>query len=618
MGFYLVQFLTGLASASSLFLTAAGLTLVFGVTRIVNFAHGTFYMLGAYLAWALVMALGTGPLGYWGALLLAALVVALLGALVEVVLLRRIYGAPEIFQLATTFGLALVLADGVRFVFGPADRLGPRPPGLEGAVVLLGEPIPTYDLFLVAVGPLVLLLLWLLSRHTRLGILIRAAAEDREMAAALGVDERRLFTAVFALGAFLAGLGGALQLPRETLHLEMDLEVIAEVFVVTVMGGMGSVPGAFLAAVLIRELEAFGILFLPRITLVLAFLLLAAVLVVRPQGLLGEREGEVRADPRLLRPLTPMTTPIRLLVLLLLLALALLPLYAPPYALILAGDMAVFALYAASLHLLLAPAGLVSFGHAAYFGLGAYGAALAVQLGGFTTLPALAAGLLLAAVGALLFGAVARRLAGVDFAMLSLAFAAILWGVAVQWDEVTGGDDGLLGIWPAAWLSAPAAWYGLTLLLVAAGLALLRLLVFAPFGLALRAVRDHPRRAATLGLHPERQRWAALVVAGALAGLAGALQAFAKGSVFPDVLAIPRSVEGLVAVLLGGLHQLGGPVVGAAAFVLLEDWAARLPWWRAVVGGTVLAVTVLMPEGLMGTLARLGRQLPRLAQEGRR
>ncbi len=616
MGFFLVQFLTGLASASALFLVAAGLTLVFGVTRIVNFAHGSLAMLGAYLAWALVGVLPAGPLGWWGGILVAALAVALFGLLVEVVVLRRVYGAPEIFQLATTFGLALLIEDLVRVLFGPADRLGPRPPGLAGTVILLGEPMPTYDLFLVFVGPAVLGLLWALARRTRFGVLVRAASEDREMAAALGVDERRLFSAVFALGAFLAGLGGALQLPRETLHLEMDLEVIVEVFLVTVLGGMGSIPGAFLAAVLIRELEAFGILLFPRITLVLAFLVMAVVLVVRPQGLLGETETGSGPDPRLLRPLRPAGSRARLATALLVGLLVLLPWLVPPYGLVLAADVMVFALYAASLHLLLGPAGLVSFGHAAYFGLGAYGAALAVDRLGLGTFPALALAVAAAALGALLFGAVARRLAGVYFAMLSLAFAAILWATAVQWDELTGGDDGILGVWPDPRLSPLVVWYELVLVLTVLALVLLRTLIFAPFGLALRAVRDHPVRAATLGLRPGALRVAVLAVAGALAGLAGGLHAFAKGSVFPDVLHVARSVEGLVAVLLGGLHGAGaGPVIGAAVFVLLEDWASRLPWWRTVVGGTILLVTVAMPEGITGGLARLAGRWRRRVRE---
>ncbi|GBD41594.1 High-affinity branched-chain amino acid transport system permease protein LivH [bacterium HR39] len=609
MGFYLVQLLTGLASASSLFLVAAGLTLVFGVSRIVNFAHGALYMLGAYLAWALVSALPHGPLGFWGGVLAAAAAVGLFGALVEVMVLRRTYRAPELFQLAATFGLALVIEDLVLMVFGPRDRLGPPAPGLGGAVRVLGEPVPFYDLFLVAAGPAVLLLLWLLATRTRFGILVRAASEDRETAAALGVDERRLFTAVYALGAALAGLGGALQLPRETIHHGMDVEIIAEAFVVTVVGGMGSIPGAFVAAVVIRVLQALGILWLPRIALFLTFLVLALVLVVRPFGLFGEREGPPRPDPRLLVPYRPLPPAGRAAVALLVLALALLPRLLDPYTLVVATDVLIFALFAAALHFAMGPGGLVSFGHAAYFGGGAYLAALLVRDLGLSMLPALAAGALGAGVLAVVFGSFTARLAGVYFAMLTLAFAQLLWAAATQFTELTGGHDGILGIWPPAWAATPESFYLFTLALAVPSLAVLRHLVFTPFGQALRGARDHPVRLLTLGLAPQRLLWVAFALSGFFSGLAGALHAFAKGSVFPDLLAIPASVDALVAVLLGGLQTLAGPIPGAALLVGIEAWTAAVPWPRLVLGGLVLAVAVAFPAGIVGGLAGLVRRL---------
>jgi branched-chain amino acid transport system permease protein len=261
MDFLLVQFLTGLASASSLFLLASGLSIIFGVTRIVNFAHGAFYMLGAYIAYSLTERM-SGALGFWGGLLVASLVVAALGALLEIVLLRRIYGAPELFQLLATFGVTLVVQDLVILLWGSEDLVGRRAPGFGGAVDVLGQAVPTYDLLLIALGPVVLGLLWLLFHRTRFGVLVRAATQDRDMVAALGVNQKWLFTGVFALGTALAGLAGALQLPTAVSHT-MDLRIV-EVFVVVVIGGLGSVTGAFIAAVLVSELNAFGIWCCPR------------------------------------------------------------------------------------------------------------------------------------------------------------------------------------------------------------------------------------------------------------------------------------------------------------------------------------------------------------------
>ncbi len=288
MDFLVIQTLNGLASASSLFLVASGLSIIFGVTRIVNFAHGSFYMLGAYLAVTLIRWIGgeTG-LGFWSGVLLAAAAVAVLGALIEITILRRIYHAPELFQLLATFGVVLMIQDLTLWIWGPEDQLGPRAPGLRSFVTILGNRFPSYELFLIFVGPIVLAGLWLLFNRTRWGTLVRAATQDREMVGALGVNQRLLFTSVFMFGAFLAGFGGALQLPREAVTLHMDLAMITEVFVVVVVGGLGSITGAYLAAVLIGLVHAFGIVYFPKSTLVLAFLVMAVVLVVKPYGLLG-------------------------------------------------------------------------------------------------------------------------------------------------------------------------------------------------------------------------------------------------------------------------------------------------------------------------------------------
>ena len=240
---FVVQLLNGLTGASSLFFVAAGLSLIFGVTRIVNFAHGSFFMVGIYIAYTLVEQLGPVA-GFWPALLLAALAVGVIGALIEVLLLRRIYKAPELFQLLATFALVLVIQDAVLWLWGPDELLGPRAPGLSGSVLVLGRQFPSYDLFLIVAGPVVLAAVWALLTRTRFGALVRAASQDREMVSALGVNQAWLFTAVFALGALLAGLGGALQLAREPASLEMDLNTIGSAFVVVVVGGMGSIPGA--------------------------------------------------------------------------------------------------------------------------------------------------------------------------------------------------------------------------------------------------------------------------------------------------------------------------------------------------------------------------------------
>ncbi|MEM8794512.1 MAG: ABC transporter permease, partial [Pseudomonadota bacterium] len=471
MSLIVAQFITGLANAAALFLVASGLSLIFGVTRIVNFAHGSLYMLGAYIGYSLMQVL-PGAFGFWGSILLAGLAVGLIGVIIEICVLRPVYRAPELFQLVATFGVILVIQDIALWVWGPDDLLGPRAPGLKGIVRIMGEPIPQYDLALIAITPFILFGLWYLITRTRVGVLVRAATQDREMVGALGVNQSWLFTGVFFLGAALAGLGGAIQLPKGGADLLMDFNILAAIFVVVVIGGMGSLPGAFIAAVLISVLNVFGVTYLPQSTLVLMFVVMAVVLMVRPYGLLGREEvagehGQV-GEPE--RPIKPASSRARIMVAAGLALLAAVPLFGGNFTQILITDIVIFCLFAASLHFILGLGGLVSFGHAAYFGGGAYVAALLVSLAGTPMEIAFLLAPIGAGLGAVIIGWLCMRLTGVYFAMLTLAFAQLLWSLVYQWTEVTGGDDGIVDLWPSDWLNGTTTYYYFTLLLGVGGI----------------------------------------------------------------------------------------------------------------------------------------------------
>ncbi|WP_407176155.1 ABC transporter permease [Bradyrhizobium sp. STM 3562] len=603
MAFYVAQFLTGLASAASLFLVASGLSIIFGVTRIVNFAHGAFYMLGAYVAYTLTERFA-GAFGFWGGIVAAAIVVAVIGAVVEIVLLRRIYHAPELFQLLATFGLTLMVEDLVVLIWGPNDLLGRRAPGFKGAVDFFGQSVPSYDLFLIVFGPVVLGVLWLLFQRTRWGVLVRAATQDRDMVAALGVNQKWLFTSVFAVGVFLAALGGALQIPRDAVNHAMDLRVIVDVFVVVVIGGLGSILGAFVAAVLVSELNAFGILIFPKISIILVFLVMAVVLIVRPWGLFGKREAPARRTPGItVDPWRPLTANERLAACAMLLCAAALPLVGGNYAVSVGSEIAIFVIFAISLHVLMAVGGLASFGHAAYFGLGAYGVAFLAKMAGLPMIACLLLGPLLGCLGAAVFGFFAVQLSGVYFAMLTLAFAQIVWSVAFQWVEVTGGDNGILGVWPERWAASPSHFYWLTLGVAALAAGGLRMLVFSPFGFALRAMRDSPLRSEAIGINGKRMQWTAFVISGTVAGVAGALFAYLKGSVFPDSLGIPLSVDALVMVLLGGVETVSGGIVGAIVYKALNIWlVSQTDLSKLVLGAFIVLIVVAFPKGIVGML----------------
>jgi branched-chain amino acid transport system permease protein len=611
------QALNGLAAASSLFFVGAGLSLIFGVTRIVNMAHGSLYMVGLYLAYSIATAIG-GGWGYWAGVVAAALLVAALGALIEIALLRRIYHVPELFQLLATFAVVLVLNDATLWLWGPEDLLGPRAPGLRGAVDVLGRRFPAYDLFMIAAGPIVLLILHLAMTRTRFGRLVRAATQDREMVGALGVNQALLFTAVFTAGSLLSGLGGALQLAREPANLAIDLTVIGDAFVVVVVGGMGSIPGAYLAAVIIAEVKALcigvGVVHLggpdvnfSKLTLVAEFIVMAAVLILRPQGLLGGVMVAPRAVGATESPLRPASKWFKTGAAVLLVALvSLAAAHAnSPYALVLGTDVLIAVIFAASLHFIMGPGGMHSFGHAAYFGLGTYGAALLVKFLQAPMLTALLAAPAVAGLGAMLFGWFAVRLSGIYLAMLTLAFAQIVWSIVFQWQDFTGGSNGMLGIWPSPPFDAPWRFYLLTLAVAVVVVVALRTVVFSPFGYAMRAGRDSPLRAEAIGIDVKRVHWIAFAMAGAAAGLAGGLFAFAKGSISPETINVGRSIDAIVMVLLGGLESLSGPIAGAAIFATLQDTVMRqAEYWRALLGAIILVLVLIFPGGIVGSLVK--------------
>jgi branched-chain amino acid transport system permease protein len=604
-----LQLLNGLSHATTLFLMASGLTLIFGVTRIVNFAHGSFFMLGALWSahavtnWWPDMA-GTA-LGYGTVILMGACVAALLGAVTEVLLLKRMRHAPQLYQLVATFGLTLALHDAMRWFFGPEEVFAPRFPGLKGAIQLGESYFPTWQLFTLALGPLVWLGLHLLLTRTLWGQRVKAATQDREMLDALGVNPAPLMLGVVMLGCGLAGLAGALQLPREPANLQMDVNVVVETFVVVVTGGLGSIGGAFAAAVLIGVIHALGLSFFPQATLVLVFLTMAVVLVWRPQGLAGSAAHAEQRETIPVFALWPVAGWGRAVFVLAFVGLTLLAWGQGDYGRSLAEDVMVMMLFGLSLQWMMALGGLVSFGHAAFFALGAYGAALSHLHWGAGLPAALAAGMTLALAVALAFGALVVRSSGVYLAMLSLALAQMIWAGATQWVDLTGGDNGLIGlrlIAPEPRALWDAALCGFMLLALAGMARVAR----SSRGAALQAVRDAPLRAAASGLPVQALRYQVFVGSATLAGLAGGLWAAFKGAVFPSVASVAMSVDALLVILLGGVHQLWGSAVGSALLV----WGGAalgqgLDYWRGVLGLVIMLVMVLAPSGVLGAVQQL-------------
>ena len=280
------QVLNALALAGLLFLVSAGLSLVFGILRVVNFAHGVFYMLGAYLGFTAVALTGW----FWPALVIVPPVVGVLGALLEASTLRFIYRRLPIYQLLLTFGLALILEESIRVLCGPTAKGVEAPPLLQGAVALGGIVYPKYRLFLVVLGLAVGATVWLLLQRTRAGLVIRAVAQNSEMADCLGADVARVRTLVFGAACALAGLGGVAAAPMTTAYLGMGIGVIVDAFVVVVIGGLGSIPGSMVGSLIVGAAQTWGAFYIPETAMVIMYAVMGLILIFRPWGLFGEEE----------------------------------------------------------------------------------------------------------------------------------------------------------------------------------------------------------------------------------------------------------------------------------------------------------------------------------------
>lgn len=286
------RLLGGLASAAVIYLVASGLSLVFGVMGVLNFAHGVLYTLGAYLGFTVSNTVGGGVLGFLLAVLVAPLVVGAIGAVMEVGFLRPIYGRELLYQLLLTFAFVLIIDDLIRIVYGANFINTGVPSFLTGTVSVAGRPFPIYQLALIVVAVAVGFGLEFFVRRTRWGTILRATALDDEMAGALGINVPRVWTVVFVLGAALGALGGVLAGPMRSLFPGMGFDIIVEAFLVVVIGGLGSLVGAAIGAVLVGLFRAFGIIVSPGLELVFIYILVVVVLIARPRGLAG-REVEL-------------------------------------------------------------------------------------------------------------------------------------------------------------------------------------------------------------------------------------------------------------------------------------------------------------------------------------
>jgi branched-chain amino acid transport system permease protein len=605
MEFVVAQLLNGLVYGMLLFLMAAGLSLIFGLMNVVSLAHGSFFMLGAFFGLSIYRFTGN----FWLALVLAPIPVAALGIAMELLFMRPLYRRGHMDQVLLTFGFTFVFFDLVQAVWGRVIVRLPAPEILQGATQIGLGVFSTYRLFLIGLGFAMALLLWLFLDRSRIGAMVRAGVDDAAMAAGLGANIPLLFTGIFGAGVALAALGGVAAGPVLGLYPGMDTEILIPAFIVIVIGGMGSLRGAFVGSLLIGEIDTFGKAYFPSLALFLIYLVMAVVLLVRPQGLFGIKYTGVSAAPAVTTVSTPATAQTRAFGLLAILAMLVYPFLVADYPRALLAEIYIFAIFAMSLDLLLGFTGLMSLGHAAFFGLGAYAVAVLGTQFGVNAWLGVAAGIVVAGCGAALIGFFCVRTGGIPFLMLTLAFSQLVFSVALKWRDVTGGSDGIAIAERPGFLgydlSHSLVMYFMALSFFAMAYWGLRRLLNAPLGHAFVGIRENEQRMMAIGYPTRAYKLLSFTIAGAIAGLAGGLYAIFNGFISADAVYWTASGDILIMTMLGGAGTLIGPALGAAIVLLMKNVVSSYSeHWLAIIGITFICCVMFFPGGLWGSLQK--------------
>ena len=579
-------------------LMALGLSLILNLSGVINFAHGGFLALGAYLAYTLIP-----YIGFWGALIVAPPLTAVLGLVIEWLLIRPLYGKDPLYGLLLTFGLAYIFEDVTRLIWGAQSVPFQVPGWLMTSLSSQYFFLTGYRVFMMIIVAAAVGGLFAVLKYTRLGMRIRAGTRDLDTVSTLGVNVRVLRSLNFGIGIYMAGLAGVLAAGLLGLSPTIGANLIMPSFVAIIVGGLGSLLGTLLGGLMIGVVSGLAAVYFPSATEAVIYVMMGLVLLVRPRGLLGE-EGRAPLNAVRARGLD--------------VAVCLLLLFAPFWMNAIGGytelatRIVVMGLAAMSLNFLLGFTGVLSFGHAAYFGLGAYGTAMAIKYWGVGSIPAIVLGVIVATIAAMIIGALIIKLRGVYFAMVTIAFGQVFYFIAFRWNAVTGGDDGLTG-----WRRLPInfgfaeldivqndrAFYYFALAIFALCVAAMAVLLNSPFGRSLIAIRENERRARFLGVPIEFHVWLSFVISCLFVSAAGGLYALLNNFIDPRALRVDLSGNLVIMAVLGGMRSFWGPLIGAAIFVALQDYvSSHTQNWMSVIGLVFVLVVRFFPRGVLGML----------------
>lgn len=622
-------FLTGISYGMILFLIACGLSLILGVMGILNMSHGSLYMLGAYVGLTLANQVGNFLL----VALVSGLAIGVFGLVLERVFLSRLYKQFN-EQVLLTLGFVYILSNVALWVWGSFPFFGKPPEILDFSIPIGRLGFPVYRLALLGGGLVIAACLWWFQEKTRAGAIVRAGMDDKQMTMGLGINYALVCSAIFFLGAFLAGFAGYIGSSLTGASWDMGFTTLVLATIVVIVGGIGRVEGTLLGALVIGLIDSLGKTFFPDFALFTIFVVFIIILLVRPSGLLG-RLQIVGAPPpsiatNLLRKGIPKEYASPWLGRLMGWGpyfvfgaiLLILPLFAGPYVRTWMVQVLIFGIFAASLNLLFGYTGLFSMGHAAYLGVGAYTTAiLSVKLGVDSFWVVAPSSIVMAGLFAGLFGLFALRVSGPYFLFLTVAVGELLSSVALRWVSLTGGSNGIFGVpYPTIAPQTPmdaASFYYLVLAVFAVSMYVMYRLVKSPFGLAMQGVRDDEHRMRHLGYNTALYKYVTFVIGGAFAGLAGALFAPFSGTVVPPFLGTVTAASAMLMIIIGSPRTFFGPVLGAGIILALQYFASVVSpeRWPLILGGTFILAVLFLPGGIGVHIARLWNKLRYLPPE---
>ena len=628
MGQVLAILVQGLSLGLVLFLLASGWSLTMGLMRVINMAHGALYMVAAYFGVWVVKETHNWILGVAAGAVLAGLI----GLLLEMGFLRRLY-KQENAQVLLTIGFIYVFANAVQWIWGTYPLSAPVPQVLSGSVEIGGVQVPVFRLFIIGFGLLMALLLWLFQDKTKVGARVRAGMDNRVIASALGINLKRLFSLIFALGSLVAGLAALIGGSLMGVSLSMGWDALLYSLIVVVIGGAGSIQGALLGGILIGLLNAFGAAYFPAVASFIIYVALIVILVFRPQGLLGrkieadpaaaslEKASESRGGPAWLqgKPNAALSSSgwqaraRRWIPYLLGLAVIVgIPPFVGASTQTIFTKVLIFALFAMSLDVLMGYTGLISFGHAVFFGMAGYCVGIITVHYGVTSFwIVLPLTILITALLAVVVGYLSLRVSGVYFLLVTMAFGQLFAAIATKWYSFTGGTNGLYGIMRPN-LGFSFTWtqlnfYYFVCIFFVVCYFLLNRIVRSSFGKSLIGVRENESRMKALGYNTWGLKYLAVIVAAVFAGVAGMLFAYFYGIMVPSYFALETSALPMLMVIMGGAATLWGPALGAAVIVLVQYYTSLYvpDRWPLILGVIFVLCVVALKGGFAQYLSAL-------------